>query len=553
MTDPALPIRIDSHRDQHAIATASPADLDLIADVLVIGGGPAGTWAALKAAETGAQVVLADKGYCGTSGPTAAAGTGVWFVPPDAAAREKAIAHREALGGYLHDRRWAHRVLDQTYENMIELGEQGGYPWPSAPDGRIVRRGVHGPEYMRRQRIRVQRAGVRILDHSPALELLVDADGSVAGAAGHQRQQDTTWRVRAGAVVLAAGGCAFLSGALGCNVVTGDGALFAAEVGAELSGMEFSNHYSIAAEFSSVTKGRFFSQATFFHEDGSLLEGAGSQKGRSVIGRALLNEKVYAQLHWVDETTQQFMRHAQPNFFLPFDRHGIDPFTQKFPITCLLEGSIRGTGGVRIVTDDCATSVPGLYAAGDSATRELVCGGFTGGGSHNAAWAVSSGTWAGRAAARHAHGLGERARQRPVYATGQAGLRPTGKPGLPDEHRDIVEIARGEALPYEKNWFRTRERMITSLDILNDSWTRLRGSLTAPGPQARRTREAAAMTAFARWMYSAGLARTETRGMHKREDFPQLDPAQHHRLLTGGLDDVWVTPEPVRPVAEMAS
>ena len=28
---------------------------------------------------------------------------------------------------------------------------------------------------------------------------------------------------------------------------------------------------------------------------------------------------------------------------------------------------------------------------GDAATRELICGGFTGGGSHNAAWAMSSG------------------------------------------------------------------------------------------------------------------------------------------------------------------
>ncbi|MFB4304564.1 FAD-dependent oxidoreductase [Actinomadura sp. GTD37] len=546
------PVPIERHRVRRR-AVAPPADLDLSADVLVIGGGPAGTWAALKAAEDGARVVLADKGYCGTSGPTASSGTGVWFVPPDPEAREKAVAHREALGGHLHDRRWAHRVLDQTYRSMIELGERGRYPWPSAPDGRIVRRGVHGPEYMRRQRIRVQQAGVRVLDHSPALELLVDADGAVAGAAGHRRQEDVTWRVRAGAVVLAAGGCAFLSRALGTNVVTGDGALFAAEVGAELSGMEFSNHYSIAAEFASVTKGRFFSQSTFFHEDGTVLEGAGSTRGRSVIGRTLLKEKVFCQLHWVDEATQRFMRNAQPNFFLPFDRRGIDPFTQRFPVTCLLEGSVRGTGGVRIVGDDCATSVPGLYAAGDSATRELVCGGFTGGGSHNAAWAVSSGTWAGRGAARHARAIGGDAGRRAVHATGEAGLRPTGAQGSPEQYKEVIELVQGEALPYEKNWFRTGARMTASLGALDDGWAELRSSLAAPGAEARRAREAAAMTAFARWMYSSALARTETRGMHKREDFPKLDPAQHHRLLTGGLDEIWVAPEPVRPFAVMAS
>lgn len=73
--------------------------LDLTTDVLVVGGGPAATWAALKAAQAGADVVLADKGYCGTSGATASGGTGVWYVPPNPAAREAAVASRERLGG----------------------------------------------------------------------------------------------------------------------------------------------------------------------------------------------------------------------------------------------------------------------------------------------------------------------------------------------------------------------------------------------------------------------------------------------------------------------
>ena len=50
----------------------------------------------------------------------------------------------------------------------------------------------------------------------------------------------------------------------------------------------------------------------------------------------------------------------------------------------------------------CETSAPGLYAAGDAATRELVTGSRSGGGSHNGAWAMSSGTIAGRAAVKFA-------------------------------------------------------------------------------------------------------------------------------------------------------
>src|ERR1700688_2036039 len=83
---------------------ALSAGFEQDADVLVIGGGPAGAWAACSAASAGARVVLVDKGCCGTSGATASAGTGGWYVPPDPAKREAAMASREKLRGYLQDR-----------------------------------------------------------------------------------------------------------------------------------------------------------------------------------------------------------------------------------------------------------------------------------------------------------------------------------------------------------------------------------------------------------------------------------------------------------------
>lgn len=518
-----------------------------VADVLVVGGGPAAAWAALKAAGAGASVVLADKGYCGTSGATAAGGTGVWYVPPEPAAREAAMASREGLGGYLADRRWMSRVLDETYARMNELADEGRYPFPTGLDGRPLRNGLQGPEYMRRMRIRIRRAGVRILDHSPVTELLTDADGAAAGAAGYRRQAGEPYRVRAGAVVLATGGCAFLSGALGTNTNTGDGALFAAETGAELSGMEFSNSYGIAPEGTSVTKTAFYTFATFYQEDGEVLEGAASLGGRSAIARELLTgAKVYARLDRADATAQAAMRLAQPNFFLTFDRLGIDPFTDRFSVTLLAEGTVRGTGGIRITGEDCATSVPGLYAAGDAATREEICGGFTGGGSHNAAWAMSSGSWAGAGAARYARSLGSgRAAFRPVTGAGGAGLRPTGGAGSaagPGEARELVRLVQEHVLPYDKNYLRRGSVLTGSLGALDELWAQLRGSLRGEGAGLVKVRQAAAMTAHARWMYASALARTESRGMARRLDHPGQDPAQHHRIVTGGLDRVWTRP-----------
>src|SRR5689334_19943710 len=99
------------------------------ADVLVIGGGPAGCWATITAAEAGARVVLVDKGYCGSSGAAASAGHGVWYVPPDPDMREEAMASREALGGHLADRSWSARVLDVSFRQVNRLAEWG-YPFP---------------------------------------------------------------------------------------------------------------------------------------------------------------------------------------------------------------------------------------------------------------------------------------------------------------------------------------------------------------------------------------------------------------------------------------
>lgn len=342
-------------------------ELDLQADVLVIGGGPAGTWAAWSAASSGARVVLVDKGYCGTTGCAAASGNGVWYVPPDPEARETAKASRESLGGFLSDRNWMDRVLNQTYVNVNQLADWG-YPFPTDDEGKPYRRSLQGPEYMRLMRRQIQRAGVRILDNSPALELLVDDDGAVAGATGVNRQTGSKWVVRSQSTIIATGGCAFLSKALGCNVLTGDGYLMAAEAGAEMSGMEFSNAYGISPAFSSVTKTLFYNWATFTYEDGTVIPGASSHR-RSVIAQTLLQQPVYAIIDKAAESMRSSMRLAQPNFFLPFDRAGIDPFTQRFPVTLRLEGTVRGTGGIRIVDESCRSSVRGLYTAGDAAAN----------------------------------------------------------------------------------------------------------------------------------------------------------------------------------------
>ena len=363
------------------------------ADVLVIGGGPAASWAALKASQNGAKVIVVDKGYLGTSGATAPSGTGVWAGLGDAYNEMVVENYRVKAGGFLAEREWKERVVDQAKRNLVELAETG-FEGLLNENLKLVRSALPGPQYMKHMRTLVKKARVKVLDHAPALNLLVNDSGAVAGAQGvFLKKENAPWKVEAKAVVIASGGCAYLSNALGCNVNTGDSYLMAAEVGAELSGMEFGNLFAISADFASITKNALYRYGRYYHEDGRIVEetemlseaftAANVFKVQTMLAKYLPHEKIYCRLELVNPEQQQVLRKMQPNFFLPFDKKGLNPFVDKFPLTLRAEGTVRGTGGINVIAEDCRTNVPGLYAAGDAATRELIAGAFSGGGTHN--------------------------------------------------------------------------------------------------------------------------------------------------------------------------
>jgi succinate dehydrogenase/fumarate reductase flavoprotein subunit len=509
-------------------------------DVLVVGGGPAAAWAALSAAEAGAKVVLADKGYHGTSGATAPSNTGTWCVPPGDG-RSASVEQRFKRSAGLADRRWMLRCADRAYENLLKLVEWG-YPFPTEDNGALYIANLRGPDYMRFMRRRVQRAGVVILDHHPMLELLGD-DLSVRGGAGISRATGARFRVEAGAVVLATGGCAFFERILGGTGLTGDGYLFAAEAGATLSGMEFTGKYTLAPHGTSLNKGLPFRWASFYREDGELLRGPDGEPvtngiggGERLVAEALLQGPVYARLDLAEPAMQDWLRRGQPNCFQPYERIGIDPFRDRFRVDLKYEGTVRGTGGIRIVSSDCSTGVGGLYAAGDAASRENVTGGISGGGAVNASWAIASGWWAGHGAAGHAARNRGRA-GRSVRPLGTVGLRGSGQGG-PVDVAKVGKAVRDEIVPLERSYWRFGASIDVSRARLEMIWSALAAAPRGTGLELLKAREVAAVTASARWVLAAANMRKESRGIHRRSDFPLEDGSQAGRIIVSGLDRV---------------
>ncbi|NLR97510.1 FAD-binding protein [Rhizobium sp. P38BS-XIX] len=524
--------------------------LHLQTDVLVIGGGPAGAWAALAAAEAGARVVLADKGYLGTSGATAPSNTGTWYVPPGEG-RQQVIERRFERTGGLADQRWMLRCVDGAYENLLKLSEWG-YPFPSEDDGTLYIANLRGPDYMAFMRRRVLLSKVTVLDHHPALELLSDGE-AVTGAAGIDRQRGRDWRVDAKAVVVATGGCAFGERILGATTLTGDGYLMAAEAGASLSGMEFTGKYTMAPHGSSLNKGLPFRWATFYREDGSpLVDGNGEHLSNGIsererdIAKAMIDAPVYARLDMAEPALQDWLRRGQPNCFTPYDRMGIDPFKDLFRVTLKAEGTVRGTGGIRIATSDCGTDVTGLYVAGDAASRENLTGATSGGGGPNSSWAIASGWWSGQGAATFARRDGRKSFRHTSRALGRVGLRPTSHARPDLLAKDVVDRVRAEVIPLEKNYFRDGNRLESSRRRLESLWADVRDHLSGEGQDRLRAREAASIAASGRWSLLAALSRQESRGLHRRSDLTASNPNFVHRIVLSGVDDVAIGPDPDR-------
>jgi succinate dehydrogenase/fumarate reductase flavoprotein subunit len=130
------------------------------------------------------------------------------------------------------------------------------------------------------------------------------------------------------------------------------------------------------------------------------------------------------------------------------------------------------------------------------------------------------------------------------------GLRPTSTPGGESAWRELSAAVQDEILPPAKNGFRDGPALQASLSRLDELWSEAGAVLRGErGREALWARETASLIACGRWAYASALARTESRGMHNRRDFPEPDPNWRRRVLVSGTDALRVeTAEIADPV-----
>ncbi|MDX1882748.1 L-aspartate oxidase [Mycolicibacterium sp. 120270] len=489
------------------------------ADVVVVGTGVAGLVAALAAHRRGRKVVVLSKA---TETATFYAQGGIAVVLPDTDdSIEAHVADTIAAGAGLCDPDAVTSIVADGYRAVRELVDDGAR-FDEAEPGRwsLTREGGHS-----RRRIihsggdatgaEVQRA----LDHAAAtldirrnhvaLDVLY-ADGAVTGV--HVLNSDGPGIVHAPSVILATGGLGHLySATTNPEGSTGDGVALALWAGVPVSDIEFIQFHPTMLFDGDAGGRRPLITEAVRGEGGILLDRQGNSitAGVHPMGdlapRDVVAGAIDARLRETGDPCAYLDARGIADFGLRFPTvtaaclaAGIDPTRQPIPV---VPGAHYSCGGV--VTDVYGrTELTGLFAAGEVART----------GMHGANRLASNslleglvvGGRAGREAADHARIAG---------AT-------TATP---------IETETRVALPRRK----LQRAMSQYASVVRDAdgLQQLTAELDAADPRdldGRAGFEDVALTAAARAVAAAALARNESRGCHHRSDFPDTDPALAH-------------------------
>jgi L-aspartate oxidase len=523
---------------------AAPLAWEQEADVVIVGAGVAGLSAALEASAAGRRVLLVGKaGLDSGSSPLAQGGLAAVLDPADSAG-----LHRQdtvtAGAGLCDDAAVAVLVAAAPGEiswltslgarfDTGPLGLEGGHSRP-----RIVHAGgdASGAEVHRALRDAVlAQPGVRVCGATVALDALTDERGAVTGLlAGTLTGPGgglAVGVIRAAAVVLATGGYgqayATTTNPAGA---TGDGLALAARAGVTLAGLEFMQFHPTVMWQPGGTGQRPLITEALRGAGAVLVDGSGApvMAGRHPRGDLAPRDVVAAEMHrvmaaadppaehlWLDATG---LRRAEleahfPTVTAACRAAGIEPSRELIPVA---PGAHYACGGISADMTG-RTSVAGLYAVGEVAATGVH--GANRLASNSLTEAIATGRRLGRllgtergptAARDPATPPGPAAGASPARAGGPlAGAAPGHRAGLAAAMSRYAGILRDRA---------GLEHLRTLLDAVPPA-----AGLDLATVEATNLHTVSALVTV------AALARTESRGCHRRSDAPETAPGPPQR------------------------
>ena len=550
--------------------------IHLETDVLVVGSGGAGMYAAIGAARNGADVILADKSMISRGGATIMAQmtTAAALGEQEPDSWQKHLEDTLEAGRGLCNEELSAILCEEAIDRIREM-DDWKVGWARKDDkitgvmapGHSVPRCVYvdflntGPAVAKCLRTQVARADTVMRVSGLAINDVVVDDGVVVGAVGWNLEDETPVTVAANAVILAAGGLTRLYARNSASVnMNGDAYAMALRAGADLIDMEFPQFFPIGHlaprlvgmdpimwdPFRYKLGGRLFNAEgeEFLHRYG----GEDAEKyttTRDIIsygitkeneaGRATENGGVHLSFQHIPEDD---LREAFGPVIDKLAKNGIDLTKRTIEVSPIAHYHM---GGIR-VNRQMETGIPGLYGAGEAV------------GGANGANRLSGN------AIPEAFVFGERAGK---FAADYArGRNRSWSDAAAEEHLDRLKSvigrqtdANGEKAALGEMWaelqklmwdqvgvLRTGDKMTAALTRIQDMRRELDGIAPADDTGFNMTLQdwydlrSALLTAES--VTLAAINRTESRGAHQREDFEEIDPAQTHnqrlRLDGGG-------------------
>jgi succinate dehydrogenase / fumarate reductase flavoprotein subunit len=589
-------------------------------DVIVIGAGGAGLRAAIEAKAKGLRTALVCKSLLGKAHTVMAEG-GVAAALGNVYSEDSWQVHfRDTMRGgkMLNNWRMAQLHAQEAPDRVREL-EDWGALFDRTKDGLILQRdfGGHrfarlahvgdrtGLELIRTLQQKAVSEGIDVFMEVKVLRLLRDADGTVSGLVGYWRPSGEFVVFKAKSVVLA-------TGSIGKSWMytsnswesTGDGHAMALWAGADLIDMESVQFHPtgmvwpLSVRGILVTEGvrgdggvlrnsegtRFMfnyippmfaaetadteEEADRWYEDHAAGRRTPELLPRDEVARSINSEVKAGRgsphggvfLDIASRRSAEYIRRRLPSMYHQFkELAGVDITTEAMEVgpTCHYV-----MGGIRVEADSAAATVPGLFAAGE------VAGGMHGAnrlGGNSLSDLLVFGRRAGLGAAEYAEGRSgaptvDEAEVEEAVAAAQAPFSREEGENPYDVHHDLQRTMQSLV-----GIIRTGSELKEALGKIEELEERASNIAIGGGrpynPGWNLTTDLPAMLTVSRSVAQGALNRTESRGGHTRDDYPQPDPelgkvnfvqripaGAEHQGGAGGVPPVrsiTITPEPL--------